>query len=744
MAKIFGQLEKAQLENTTSDTGSLPKGMSTYRTDLNVAKISNGTTMIEVADVSTAQTLTNKTLTSPTLTTPNTEVIGLDGQASTPSTPAAGFYKAYVKDSTGKLTVLNSAGTETTVGGGGSSGINYITNPDAESDTTGFATYADAAGTVPVNGTAGSPNSTFTRTTSSPLRSTASFLFTKNSGASRQGEGFSYDFTIDAADKGKVLQGSFEYAIASGTFVDDAMEVFVYDVTNAALIYCSPSKLKNHTLAAEKFGFEFQTSSSSTSYRLIVHVGVATDSANTIKFDNFSVGPAAKLYGSPVTDWQSYTLVIGATTTAPTYGTISQNNAKWRRVGDSMEIQFQFYQSSPIGAGAAGTGTYLFPIPAGYTIDSTKVGIDPDINIASNVGHANGYHITPTSVHGSVHAYNSTNLVLVMGNATNAQQSPGSTYMALSSVETTYKFSARVPIVGWSSSVIMSSDADTRVVAMINRTNPTATITGTDSLVTFGTPGTDTHAAYASGLYTVVVPGLYKVSASLAVSATYAANNNVTITVRKNGTSVNSQLLPAGSASITTLVPTISTLVSCVVGDTLAIGVSTNGTTPTIPSGAFNFFNLEKISGPAQIAASETVAFRAGGVCTGTIDGSYNQAVYPGLANDTHGAYSSGTYTIPSPGFYNIAAGFSITGATITQGNHAAIQIRVNASALAQTMHRAGFTSLNASATNHVSANAVYCVAGDTIKIMSTSSYTTPSYSALLDSAEFYFTVNRV
>ena len=38
MAKIYGQLEKAQLENTTSDTASHPKGMITYRTDLHPAR----------------------------------------------------------------------------------------------------------------------------------------------------------------------------------------------------------------------------------------------------------------------------------------------------------------------------------------------------------------------------------------------------------------------------------------------------------------------------------------------------------------------------------------------------------------------------------------------------------------------------------------------------------------------------------------------------------------------------------
>lgn len=59
MAKIYGQLEKAQAENTTSDTGSLPKGMLTYRTDTNILKVSNGTAMQSIFDTTQIITVAN-------------------------------------------------------------------------------------------------------------------------------------------------------------------------------------------------------------------------------------------------------------------------------------------------------------------------------------------------------------------------------------------------------------------------------------------------------------------------------------------------------------------------------------------------------------------------------------------------------------------------------------------------------------------------------------------------------------
>jgi hypothetical protein len=87
-----------------------------------VVSVSPESTNDEVVLKAKSQTLTNKTLTTPTinsgsLATPSTDIITLDGQGSTPSNPSAGFYKTYVKDSTGKLNILNSSGVETEIGG---------------------------------------------------------------------------------------------------------------------------------------------------------------------------------------------------------------------------------------------------------------------------------------------------------------------------------------------------------------------------------------------------------------------------------------------------------------------------------------------------------------------------------------------------------------------------------------------------------------------------------------------------
>src|SRR6185369_14443570 len=180
-------------------------------------------------------------------------------------------------------------------------GINYIAYSDAENNaTTGYATYADAAGASPVDATGGSPTTTWTTTSTNPLRGTNSFLLTKDA-ANRQGEGVSYAFTIDAADQARSLTIEADYTVVSGTYATGDVTAWIYDVTNSVLIQPAPYQIESvvaGTMARIKM--EFQTPSNSTSYRLAFHVSTTSASAYVLKFDNIQVGPRAKVFGAPV------------------------------------------------------------------------------------------------------------------------------------------------------------------------------------------------------------------------------------------------------------------------------------------------------------------------------------------------------------------------------------------------------------------------------------------------------------
>ena len=248
-------------------------------------------------------------------------------------------------------------------GGSGSGGINYILNPDAETDTTGWAAYADTAQADPEDGTGGSPTVTITQNTTTPLRGTGDFVITKDA-ASRQGEGVSYDFTIDKADQARVLRVTYDYEISANFSVDD-ITMWVYDVTNTRLISVTDNALDG----SGRFIGEFQTSADSTSYRLIFHIPTTNALAWTFNFDNVQVGPReiAKDY-SPNRILDTKTLSSNVTTNitmsdltfdnlivGKTYKFIA-NISMVAINGDNINVQV-FHDGTSIGIASLNAGT---------------------------------------------------------------------------------------------------------------------------------------------------------------------------------------------------------------------------------------------------------------------------------------------------------------------------------------------------------------------------------------------------
>jgi len=246
-------------------------------------------------------------------------------------------------------------------GGSGSGEINYIDNPDAELSTAGYVAYADAAQSTPEDGTAGSPTVAINRTTvvGEVLRGSASFELAKDA-ADRQGEGVSFDFSIDPADENKLLKVYFDYKTSTNYATGD-VAVYIYDVTNATLI--TPNNTSIVKADAEGAFFECSwLSTDSNSYRLILHCASTNASAYDLFFDNVIVGPSRTQSGAVVSSWQDITLNWSASV-----GTRSSETWKMRRVGETMEIQgFATFS----GTGSA--SLLYFDIPDSLTCSLTS------------------------------------------------------------------------------------------------------------------------------------------------------------------------------------------------------------------------------------------------------------------------------------------------------------------------------------------------------------------------------------
>jgi hypothetical protein len=527
--------------------------------------------------------------------------------------------------------------------------INYAkANPDAELNNKNWTTYADAAAT-PVDLTGGVPTATWTQSATNPLRGNDNFLFT----AGTLGDGTAITITPDRADvkAGAVQNISFEYE-ASGTLATGDYTVWVYDVANSALIQPAPYQISGVVSGiVGKYQGSFQLPTNATTLRVAVHQAVSSPGGN-LKVDHVSIGPNPKQYGAIETDWVAFNPTI------TNGGTTSSNAGYYRRVGDTLQIQVITLFT---GAGSGSALTYT--LPNSYVADTTKIA-------------AGNSRLPGGSGSWKISAGNQTEFAVQLASTTTVTfLNTGAAVAMLGSSLTSgdsVGFFFQVPISGWSSSVQVSSDADTRVVAF-TASSPTATVTGSASDVSW-TAVRDTHGAFnGTTTYTVPVPGYYDIEASVRMDATYAAGNTGELYIVAGG--VTLEQLDRASGAQVSMQPRIHTIRYLNAGDTIKIQTSSSGTTPTLTSGTtWASWTVFRLSGPSQVAASETVAAKYTTSST-TVGTSATALLFTAKVFDTHNAYATGTglFTVPVPGKYRVCA--TSTSATNISASSAGSQV---------------------------------------------------------------------
>lgn len=144
----------------------------------------------------------------------------------------------------------------------------------------------------------------------------------------------------------------------------------------------------------------------------------------------------------------SFVMSIDASTTAPTKGTRTVDRASWERDGAYMVLTEEYKQTSN---GAAGSGTYIYRLPSGVTMDSNFVTFDTSAgDPGSSCGVASLFDDANVNWFGSPAPYDSTGLKLFFMNpSTTDIQRSGATNMRLAAAQVHIYFRARVPITGW-------------------------------------------------------------------------------------------------------------------------------------------------------------------------------------------------------------------------------------------------------------------------------------------------------
>ena len=499
---------------------------------------------------------------------------------------------------------------------------------------------------APKTGSGGLPSVTIAANGTNPLIGSYSFLLTKGP-PNREGQGWSYDFTIDRGYQAKVLQISFNYIIAAAnTFVAGTsttvsdVTVWIYDVTNAVVIQPSSSKLlSNSATVSDTFNATFQTASNSTSYRLIFHVSTPSTTDYTLKVDGITVSPSTYVYGTPVTDWQSYTPTFTG------FGTATTIQFQYRRVGADLEVRGKF----TAGTTTATEGRVSFP--SGLT--------SGDTSIIPSLQHVGMAALSGTAANSRTVLIEPSVTYFTFGVTTSnpLTKANGST---IAGTGETCAFFGRVPIQGWSSSVQTSDQTDTRVVAAnytMNASTSSTAVTTSDARIDFNIRNIDTHGATTTGAswsYLVPVSGVYKYT--ITTRATASAIGSTFVTPYVNGSPITNNLGVLYNAAATAIGGVFSGLLNLNSGNTLDFRASVSVGTATHSTAGYTNLSLERISGPSAIAASETVTMSAYLNANANVNADAI-IIWNTKEFDSHSAYSttSGQFTAPISGTYEVS-----------------------------------------------------------------------------------------
>lgn len=585
---------------------------------------------------------------------------------------------------------------------GQSSTRNYIKNGDAHSAVAGWSLYDDGASSRPVDGTGGAPSVTWTRETTGTIAGDAHFLFAKNAN-NRQGQGVAYAFTIDDADRAKVMEISFDYEYNSGTYsngtetTDSDLICYVYDVTNGVLI--EPDNFKINAVVSgqySKFRANFQTNANSSSYRLIIHVATTSALAIQVYFDRFRV------VASEVAKSDSLVIARLTKTTNQTIPTSTQTLVNWEAKTYDTANAFDL---STDRFTAPFSGYYEIQVRISYTAAVAAVNA---ITLRKNGVAVSTMHRADT-VDGN-YSQGADTIYLVAGDYieiyvnqnTGADRSidgtaAGFTYLNIAQVK------------GAPNGLDMRV-MGARVTKSANQTIPT----GTQTKVVWQTETYDTHGAFdnvTNNRFTAPVAGYYEVAAKLAYTASVSAVSRLSL--YKNGV-IYCDLFRQDGADGQYQGGT--DVINLVAGDYLEIFTSQNsGADRDVDSTTTTTYaSFTRVQGPASIAPTETVASRAVKT-TGshTSSGSTQDVASWTSEYDTHSAFNvtTGVFTAPAAGYYEIEGLISFDGnATGTR----IVEIQKNGTGTFAVWDR----EVASAAGNYLSGSCVIkLVAGDTLRV---------------------------
>ncbi len=625
--------------------------------------------------------------------------------------------------------------------------VNYIPNAEFEDNTTngwslgttGTLTNAIPTGS-PTFGSGASGNLSIAAASSAQIRGGFYMTYVSSAATTAGNMVHTNSIALNVADQAKVLTFKFYYRATtnptnanwSGTS-SNSLGVAVYDTTNSVWLPVAGNFAMTQSTGIGIATGTVQTGSSTGNIRFCVYNANATSGAVTVDFDDIYLGPQTAPIGPVVTDWQTYTPTV-------TYSTGGATNVthvgKYRRVGDAIELEVASTFSNTSSAFTRPT----YSLPPGLSIDTTKMASGA---VAQSAGYSRCEDSGNNAYVGGL-TYLSTTTVypfafLASGTSVSFEEISATVPFTFNASDSIFIKTDPLPVVGWSSNVQMSNDTDTRVVAMRANRSSTQSINNSSTTdVVYSSTIFDTAGSYNSstGVYTIGTTGYYRISAS----ADFATNSTGLRSLDIAGTNSANLLLISNPASGNITVLSGSTTLKYSAGDTVKITCfQSSGAGLNIAGGGvvYNYFTVERLSGPAVIAATESVNARYFASAT-SITGSLATISWTTKDFDSHNGMSSGTYTVPVSGKYQVNTSVAVSG-TFALNNQTNMVIQKNGSTVSELLDYAA----GAETADHVMlTDIISCNAGDTLRVQLSSGATGPGIVS--SNTKNYISIARV
>lgn len=269
---------------------------------------------------------------------------------------------------------------------------------------------------------------TLARSVLNPLENGASCLLD----ASASGQMFKWStVAVDAGLTGQDCEASFLYK-------GDASLYKAY--VNVGGVKASQEvSLDSSTVFPKIASFSFPCRTQPATTEVVIESG--SSSAASMDVSKVYFGPDRnKTSGTLVTPWVAYTPTVSNLGT----GGLATNLAKWRRVGDSIEVQHYMVKD---GSGGSGSLAVTVSLPAGLQGDESRLANPTNLNKIGDVNDA------AAGQGGSVFWNLGGNTAYFYSLPNTSGQFNGSAFLANKTIVSNW----RVPIIGWSASNAVAS-----------------------------------------------------------------------------------------------------------------------------------------------------------------------------------------------------------------------------------------------------------------------------------------------